>query len=265
MSSVVNVSIVVYFPNLSVLGDAIASAKESKLTNNVIIVDNGLEDRIKSFSQEMGCEYIRPTKNLGFGSAHNLALRKYGAGSKYFLILNPDVKIHHGCIESLVALMDSRPDVVLSAPKVLNPDGTLQRVHKRLPSFMILFGRRFLPGGLRKLWAQELDLYELQDCDLDKPYYLPSISGCFMFFRSKSLLELGGFDERFFMYIEDVDLSRRASMKGSVVYWPQAVITHLWARGSHRNWRLTLMHITSVLKYFLKWGFSSKSDVRPFG
>jgi GT2 family glycosyltransferase len=262
--SFLRVSIVAANSDKGVLKKAVETVKNTKIDLAVTIVDNGLDDDLKRLSAEWGCEYLRPHKNIGFGAAHNIAIRKYANTTPYFLVMNPDVEVLPGCIESLVELMEQNKNVVLATPKVLNPDGSLQKVHKRLPSFHILMGRRFYPHLLRRYFSNDLAQYELQDCDLDRPYFIPNVSGCFMFFRGKSLYDIGGFDERYFMYQEDVDISRRINNEGSIVYWPRAKITHLWARGSHKSLKLTVMNIVSVLRYFKKWGLNNSCEVREY-
>ncbi len=229
-------------------------------------MDNGLEDRVQVFCIQLNVEYIRAESNLGYGSAHNLAIQKYQDLAKYHLVLNPDVIIHNNCLEELITLMDKDPSIALSTAKVLNTDGSIQRVHKRLPSIKILLGRRFFYKAFYKIWKSDFDNYELYDQDLNQALQIPSVSGCFMFFRTSSLKSFGGFDERYFMYLEDIDITRKATSTGKVVYWPKAEITHDWARGSHKNWKLMKMHITSVIKYFFKWGISQgpKNDIRKY-
>ena len=91
--------------------------------------------------------------------------------------------------------------------------------------------------------------------DTDKPFEITNATGCFMFFRTSVFTELGGFDERFFMYLEDCDIARRTAEKYKALHYPMADVIHLWERESKRNKKLLLIHIQSILKYFLKWGF----------
>lgn len=258
------ISVVTYKPDFSVLRKTIESAQKSTLNSHIVIVDNGLEDRVQAFCSEMGIEYLRPKGNLGYGGGHNVAIKKYQDVSRYHLILNPDVTVHSRCFEELVNLMDQDPRIVLSTAKVLNSDGSLQRAHKLYPSLKVLFGRRFFSNFFYKQWPQDFDNYELKHIDLNQPLLVPSVSGCFMFFRTEALKKIGGFDERYFMYQEDIDLSRHANELGPVVYWPNAIITHDWARGSHRKFKLMWMGIVSAIKYFLKWGLDAESSVKPY-
>ena len=85
-------------------------------------------------------------------------------------------------------------------------------------------------------------------------FEITNATGCFMFFRTEVFKELGGFDERFFMYLEDCDIARRAAEKYKALHYPMATVYHLWERESKGNKKLLLIHIQSILKYFLKWG-----------
>lgn len=80
-------------------------------------------------------------------------------------------------------------------------------------------------------------------------------SGCFMLIRTHLLFKLRGFDERFFLYLEDTDLSRRARKEGLIVYQPEFTVTHRWHRDSAHHMKARLRHTLSAIKYFHKWGW----------
>jgi len=86
---------------------------------------------------------------------------------------------------------------------------------------------------------------------LDVPY----LSGCFMLFRTEALKEVGLFDERFFMYPEDIDLTRRIHAKYRTVFYPEVSIIHHHAQSSYLNLKMLFIHITNMVKYFNKWGW----------
>jgi GT2 family glycosyltransferase len=134
-------------------------------------------------------------------------------------------------------------------------DGTEQRLCKQLPSPLDLLSRRFLGRLGRALFAAQLDKYELRHLDLGITREIPCLSGCFMFLRSKVLHEVGFFDERYFMYMEDVDLCRRIGAKYETVFYPNVAITHGYAKGSYSSSTLLKYHVQSAIKYFGKWGW----------
>lgn len=270
-------SVVIFHNSLDMLTELVDSffhsAQQGALRSKLVFIDNSTNSQFRRQLQEWvnlqrtthqrDIVYWFAGFNRGFGAAHNLAIQLYGDISEYFLILNPDIKITPSCLPGLYEWMQQHPSIHLCAPKILNSDGSLQFVHKRHPTLTALFARRFIPQFLQTMinqlsghWLQrQLDQFILQDfLPFQTPLAVPMISGCFMWFRSTTLLQqLKGFDERFFMYMEDFDLSRRSLSLGSnVVLW-HCEVYHRWARGSHHQWTLTLITIYSIAKYFWKW------------
>ena len=159
--------------------------------------------------------------------------------------------------------MENNPDVGLVMPKVLYPDGTLQYLCKLLPTPLDLFGRRFLNfGPFRKIIEKRNEVYELRFTGYDKIMEVPYLSGCFMFIRTEVLKKVGLFDERFFMYLEDTDLSRRIHRVSKTIYYPEVSIYHEYGKGSYKNPKLLKYHLDSTFKYFNKhgWFFDKERD-----
>lgn len=140
-------------------------------------------------------------------------------------------------------------------PKILYADGTEQHLCKQLPSPLDLLSRRFLGGLGKMMFGARLERYELRHLDLGVAREIPCLSGCFMFLRSTALREAGYFDERYFMYMEDVDLCRRIGRRYKTVFYPGAVITHGYAKGSYSNRKLLKYHLQSAIRYFGRWGW----------
>ncbi|RYE18654.1 MAG: glycosyltransferase family 2 protein, partial [Sphingobacteriaceae bacterium] len=88
-----------------------------------------------------------------------------------------------------------------------------------------------------------------------KQMIIPNLPGCFMFVNTSIINKISGFDERFFMYVEDIDLSRRLHDISQTIYYPEIVIEHQLARGSKNNLKLMFYHIVSQIYYFNKWGW----------
>ncbi len=150
--------------------------------------------------------------------------------------------------------MESHPQTGLVMPRVLYPNGSIQRLCKLLPTPLNLATRRFFPA--EKGWLKKLnDQYEMTFSNYNKVMNVPFLSGCFMFLRNSALKETGLFDERFFMYAEDTDLSRRIHQKFDTTYYPHVDIYHTHARGSYKNFKLTWYNIRSAIQYFNKWGW----------
>jgi len=100
-----------------------------------------------------------------------------------------------------------------------------------------------------------MDWYEMREKDYQTKFVAPSLSGCFMFLRTEALQKIGLFDERYFMYLEDIDLSRRIFQQYKNVYFPTQIIYHDHAKGSYKSLKLLFIHIQSALRYFNKWGW----------
>ena len=192
-------------------------------------------------------EYLH-LPNKGYGAGNNVAIRlSMTEGYRYHLVLNPDVYWDNGIIEELMAYMDSHPRVGLVMPKVLYPDGRFQLQAKPLPGLTdFLLSRIGLRRRLQKKWIEKLSR-------LDDPVEMPFLSGCFMLLRNETLAETGLFDERFFMYCEDLDLTRRIARRYSTVYYPRVSIYHDYNRESTRSARLFLHHMVSAFRYLAKW------------
>ncbi len=254
----INGSIVLYRNNLKQIEKAIYSVLGSKLSIKLYLIDNSPTDELKSLKDlDNRIEYIFNNANLGFGKAHNIALRKsIEEGIPYHLVLNPDVYFDKGVLEELYSFMEKNPDVGLVMPKVLYPNGEIQYVCKLLPTPFDLFGRRFLNfGPFKKYIEKRNELYELRFTGYDKIMEVPYFNGCFMFIRTKVLEKVGLFDENIFMYLEDTDLCRRIHKVSKTIFYPYVHIYHEFGKGSYKNLRLLKYHIESAIYYFNKWGW----------
>lgn len=197
--------------------------------------------------------YIFNNKNLGYGAAHNIALRKtIEQGIPYHLVLNPDISFDSGILFKIGGFMDINTEIGHLMPKVLYPDGKIQYLCKLLPTPFDLIFRRFLPA---KWTENRMERFEMRNTGYDKLMDVPYLSGCFMFLRTEALKEVGLFDERFFMYPEDIDLTRRIHRKYRTVFYPDISIVHHHAQSSYLNLRMLLIHIINMIKYFNKWGW----------
>ena len=141
-------------------------------------------------------------------------------------------------------------------PRILNEDGTDQYLNKRYPSVTDFFIRRFVPRPFQHWFRERLDRYEMRDVGYDQMCDVEAMTGAFMLCRTDVLKAVAGFDPRYFMYLEDFDLSRTFQCQGwRTVYCPEASVTHYWTRDSHRNVKMTWRFIVSMCRYFGKWGW----------
>jgi len=248
-------SIVLYKTNITEMKKAISSFLNTSINVHIFLVDNSPNDQLRAaLPEDSRITYIPSHDNPGFGSAHNLALKEaISLESKYHLILNPDIEFTNGVLEELYAFMDENETVGNVMPKVYYGNGELQRLCKLLPTPFDLLGRRFLKGF--NFSERRNSMYELKAYQYDKVADIPNLSGCFMFIRTSVLKKIGGFDERYFMYLEDIDLNRRIQAVARTVCNPNVSIIHGYQKESYSNSKLLVHHIKSAIKYFNKWGW----------
>ncbi|MBF0298203.1 MAG: glycosyltransferase [Oligoflexia bacterium] len=277
-------SIVTYQNDFSRLYKTISSFISSPLKVKLYIIDNSPTDTLKAHilkindskgsngSTNSSITYIfNQGKNIGYGSAHNKAISECLKFSKYHVILNPDLYFHSEVLEKLYQLMEDDLEIGLITPKILYPNNNMQACCKLIPTPLNLFVRRFIK--IKKISESLNKKYELLDFGYNKIMEIPIISGCFMFFRATTLKDIGLFDERFFMYLEDVDLCRRVhhyyhfkdndknkNKKYKVIFNPSTTIYHDYEKGSYKNIKLLMYHLSSSIKYFNKWGWFFDSE-----
>ena len=236
--------------------DKISPTIESLLENTkgvdftLYVVDNGSEDGTADYIENKYPEVkVIKSKNDGFGAGHNKVMPFID--SDYHVVINPDILLKDDVITELALYAHGHKDVGLLSPQIRFEDGRLQMLGKRNPSLRFL-GSHWLHKSEEP--SKTMIEYCMLDMPEDKPFEITNATGCFMFFRTKVFMELGGFDERFFMYLEDCDIARRVSKKCKALHYPMATVYHLWERESKKSKKLLLIHIQSILKYFLKWG-----------
>ncbi len=253
-------SIVVYRNPATQIRAAITSFLNTELNVRLSVIDNSPDDRIRELCSDKRVIYLFNGRNLGFGAGHNIAMKASPGEAGYHVVLNPDVYFGSGVLERLFSFARSRPAIGLVMPKVLNPDGSIQHLCKRLPTPADLFIRRFVPRVLKPLAEDRLARYEFRDQDYDSILSVPVLSGCFMMINCAALSQVGVFDERYFLYLEDVDFCRRIRRRFETIYFPEVAVYHRYEKGSYRKVRLLMHHSVSALRYFQKWGWYSDRE-----
>ena len=185
---------------------------------------------------------------MGFGAGHNLVFNTIKNTSEYHLILNPDVTFKPDIIPNLIKILKKDENLAMIAPKVIFPNGKHQYSCRRYPTVSELVFRRL------RIITQQVKKGEYQDIDLTKPFYPDFLQGCFMLFKTNDFIKINGFDERYFLYMEDVDICRKIDAIGKKkMYYPKEEIVHVLKKGSSRNIKLFFRHFLSILNYFKKW------------
>lgn len=251
MGKNLNISIVLYKSEFNEISTIVNILKDNIFTNQIYLIDNSpsQNEAFKIF----GDNYIFNGKNIGFGAGHNLAIKKSILnGIEYHLVLNSDISIENNCLDKLIHYLDINKDIGAIMPKIVNQDGTTQLLPKLLPSPLDLLIRVF--PFLKKIAPNRSKLYVLED-HLNQVLNVPIISGCFSLFNVRTLKEVGIYDEKFFMYFEDFDISRRIHTKYRTIYYPEVNIIHYHERGAAKNFKLFTIFILSAIYYFNKFGW----------
>ena len=212
---------------------------------------------INNFSDDR-IEYIFNNSNNGFGSGHNVVLKKlmdnnFKEKAEFHIILNADITFEENTIEKMVDYMRKNPEIGQIGPKIYESSGEVNKSCRLLPTPLNLIFRRFFPI---KSIVDKMDYnYEMRWCDYNSIMEVPILSGCLMFIRTDILKNVGMFDTRYFMYMEDYDLCRRIGQKYKVIFYPEVKIIHKHGKASYKTRKMMIAHINSAIKYFNKWGW----------
>ena len=226
---------------------------QNNLKTHLCIIDNSPSPVYPTPPQNNRISYLFSNRNLGYGRAHNIAIRASKSRTKYSLVMNTDVTYEPDAVSRLKSTLDTDLTAGLAAPRTLYPDGTLQYVCRLLPTPRNVFLRRFFPNSVLTKKADEN--YELRWWNHATTANIPFFQASFLLLRTSLCAQIGGFDERFFLYAEDIDLCRRIHERAKTLYVPDAYVTHEYRRYNRHSLRGTLYAIRSHFQYFNKWGW----------
>ena len=214
----------------------------------MLVVDNASRDGSAEVARSLGVKVIESPTNLGYSRAVNLGAASLAG--PWLLVANPDIRLEPGSLARLVATAQADDRVACVGPHLFNPDGSVYPTGRRFPSLLV--------GGLHAvlapLWAANpaTRRYHLTDLDRSRPVTVDWVSGACMLLRRAAFDAVGGFDPRYFMYFEDMDLCLRLQRTGwRVVFDGQARVEHT-VGGSTRSapYRKVVHHHVSTLRFF---------------
>ena len=192
-------------------------------------------------------EYRGLPDNRGFGAGHNVAIRRLD--SEYHLVLNPDAELAEDALRVGLSSLQEDPSIALLSPRVRGDDGAQEFLCKRYPSFFVLLLRPFAPRLIRRLFRRWLYRYEMRDlCSGSQEADILLASGCFMLARTAALQAVDGFNDDYFLYFEDFDLSIRLGSQGRLVFNPAIQIVHHGGYAAKKG----IQHV----KYFIRSGIT---------
>ena len=250
------VSIVTYHTDLNEL-DCCLRCLSAGCVDRIWIIDNSSSPLIRNHILSLGDHRIKyiAAENRGYGAGHNIAINEamaFAPTDDLHLVINSDIRFDADILQTLKDVCSKDRTVGMIQPLVIGPDNTCLYSVRRLPTPFDLILRRFLPSS----WGtKSRDRYLLKDRDLQQPLLVPYIAGSFMLIRLQALRDCGLFDERFFMYPEDIDITRRIALKYKTVYYPAVSIIHDHRAASYKSKRMLRIHIVNIIKYFNKWGW----------
>lgn len=247
----INISIVLYRSDFNQVNNLIDSLITNPTIKNIYLIDNS-ESETSGYERDQ-VHYTFVGKNIGYGAGHNIAIRKSIKNNvDYHLVINYDLTFNPIVITRLIEKMEADHEIGMIMPQILNEDHTIQLSPKLLPTPFYVLISAFKP--LRKVFRTMYDNYTMKH-NLNMTWNLPIITGCFSLFRVKALSEIGLYDDRFFMYFEDDDISKRIHQKYKTIYFPEVTVKHSHRRQASTSVRLFFIFAASAIKYFNKHGW----------
>ena len=233
-------------------GEALAACVASlraEGVSEVTVVDNASSDGSVAAlrAADETVHVVETGTNLGYGAGANRGIDF--SGCELVLVSNPDVAVHRGALDALVAVLEADPALAIVGPRILEPDGTRYPSARRFPSLLDAAGHAVFADLVPT--NPFTRRYHGGDLDADGATEVDWVSGACFLARRRALEELHGFDESYFMYAEDVDLCWRARRAGwGVAYVPAASVTHLQGISTARQpYRMLVAHHRSVLRF----------------
>ncbi len=206
-------------------GSARAAASGYEL--EIVAVDNDSPDSFQSaaIAERIGISLVAAPSNRGYGAGINLGVREATRLGEFLVVVNPDVEFRDGALAALAdAASRAEPDVVAFGPRILRPDGTIYPSARRSPSISTGVGHALLGWLPENPWTRR---YRAEGESTDHERDADWLSGSCLLMRTEWFLKIGGFDERYFMYFEDVDLGERIRMAGGRNrFVPDATVVH---------------------------------------
>lgn len=244
--------VIVSWNTRDLLEGCLQSVLQSDPRAEVIVVDNASDDGSPQMVAERfpGVRLIQPGQNTGFSKGNNLGMQ--AAGGRLILLLNSDTLVQGDALPTLTAYLDDHPAVGLVGPQLLNPDGTVQSSRRRFPTLLTaVFESTWMQGIAPR---RVLSRYYVEDRPHDEAQPVDWLTGAALLVRREVVEALGGFDEGFFMYSEELDWQRRIRDAGwEIAYVPAARIVHYGGKSSEQV--VPQRHIafqTSKVRYFRK-------------
>lgn len=252
---------------LASLSEAVAYAKAQSpfLTAALFVIENDASqcfnfNQVKEivggpdFRSFDRIELSVSSRNLGYGGGHNLAI--LGTDADYCLVLNPDVVLDREALKVGLDFLSETPQAAVVSPHGKSPSGHPLYLCKQFPRLFDLILRGFGPLWLRKVFVSRMASYEMHDLlEANTPVGVPIVSGCCMLMRGSTVREISGFDENYFLYFEDFDLSLRLGARGKNIYLPRMKIIHYGGSAAKKGITHLAYFMRSALRFYTTYGW----------
>ncbi len=251
-------AVVVNYRSAALTAACVASLRADGV-GEVVVVDSAPGDDCEARLAGSGATFVGLDDNLGYGAAANAGVAR--ASGEAIVICNPDLVVVPGTVAALVATLDADPSLAAVGPRIDRPDGTRYPSARAFPSLADAAGHAFVGlATTRNPWSRR---YLRSDAEAAGP--VDWVSGAFMLVRRSAFEAVGGFDESYFMFLEDVDLCRRLRLAGwGVAYEPAGRVVHL--EGASREsapYRMIIAHHRSLLRYGWRAGSARERALFP--
>ena len=214
----------------------------------LVVVDNASSDGSPDVLAALDdVRLIRSARNLGFGGGVNLGVRTVDPKGA-ILLVNPDATLAADAVGTLVATLEARPLAAAVGPLVLNPDGTVQPSKRRFPTWT----QAAMHSTIGVFWPGNpgTRAYVCADLPEDEPSLVGWLSASVLLLRAEAFRAVGMFDERFFFYVEDLDLCRRFADSGQELWFePRAEAVHAWGGSTRKPTKQLWQHHTNLYRY----------------
>lgn len=221
----------------------------SEYLYKLYIIDNDSKDNTLDLVRKFdgNIEIVKLGANKGFGFGHNSIIDVIN--SKYHFVVNPDIEIENSNqIKKMIDYLEKNSEIGMLSPLILTPDLSTQYLCKKNPTVFDMFIRGISPNIFKK----RQDKYIMKETVYNKIMKLDYATGSFMVFRTDTYKELKGFDDAFFIYLEDADITRRVNQISKAIFYPEARIIHAWERSSHKSFKFAIITVRSMIVYFIR-------------
>ena len=248
------ISIVLYNPNLDKLILLLNKIRKYNSNIKIFLIDNSTKkNKLNEFSDSI--IYIKNRKNIGYGKGHNISIKKcLDKGIKRLFVINYDIDFTSNIFLEMTDYMSVHKDIGLMMPRVLSKNLNDQFLPKIQPNFLSIFKRK-INNFTKVFFKKFISDYEGRLLNTSLNYKVTNLSGCFLLFNLELLKSDAYFDNRFFLYFEDCDLSRKLYLNYNLILFNNSSIIHDYYSGANREFKLLFLFLKSYFIFFNKWGW----------